>query len=52
MTMTRQRHFALTIGTGVITAITAITLFGAPPIPVGIGALIAIILLLRRAPEA
>jgi len=48
--MTRQRHIAVTVATGAIAVMTAILVFGAPPIPVAIGAIIAVAWLIRRGP--
>ena len=48
--LTRSRHTALTLGTGVIAALTAIFLIGAPPIPVATGVVLAVGWLIWRAP--
>jgi hypothetical protein len=48
----RSRHIALTIGAGVIAALTAVRIVGAPPIPAAVGIAIAVAWLIRRAPRA
>jgi hypothetical protein len=48
--LTRHRHIALTIGTGVMALLTAIFLVGAPPIPASAGVAIAVTWLIWRAP--
>ena len=48
--MTRERHIALTLGTGVLAAGAAIAVFGAPPIPVAVGVLITVVWLIKRGP--
>jgi|SwirhisoilCB1_FD_contig_31_2961296_length_742_multi_3_in_0_out_0_2 hypothetical protein len=48
--MTRQRHATLTVGTGLIAAMTTIFIFGAPPVPVAIGVLVTVAWLLWRGP--
>ena len=48
--MGRQRYIALTIGAGIIGAISAIFLVGAPPIPAVLGVTIAVAYLIWRAP--
>jgi hypothetical protein len=50
--LTRHRHIALTIGTGVIALVTAIFLVGVPPIPAVAGVAIAVTWLVWRAPAA
>ena len=50
--LTRHRHIALTLGTGVMAALTAIFLIGAPPIPVAAGVALAVGWLIWRAPAA
>ncbi len=48
--LTRSRHIALTVGTGVLGLLTAIFLVGAPPIPAVAGVVIAVGWLIWRAP--
>ena len=48
--MTRQRSAALTVGAAASAAIILIAFFKAPPLPVALGAAIAIFLVLRRKP--
>jgi hypothetical protein len=48
----RHRHIVLTLGTGVVTALTAIFFIGAPPIPVAVGAALSVGWLIWRAPAA
>ena len=50
ITLTRHRHIALTIGTGVIALVTAIFLIGAPPIPAVAGVGLTVTWLVWRAP--
>jgi hypothetical protein len=50
--LTRNRHIVLTIGTGVMAALTAIFLIGAPPIPSAVGVALAVGWLIWRAPAA
>ena len=50
MTMTKERHIVLTLGTGALAAAAAIALFGAPPIPVAAGVLITVLWLIKRGP--
>ena len=50
--LTRHRHIVLTLGTGVMAALTAIFLIGAPPIPVAVGVALAVGWLIWRAPAA
>jgi hypothetical protein len=48
--LARNRHIALTLGTGAMAALTAIFLIGAPPIPVAAGVVLAVGWLIWRAP--
>ena len=48
--MTKQRHIAVTLGTGSIAAVTAIWLLGAPPIPAALGITVVVLWLIRRGP--
>ena len=48
--MTRQRMTALTVGAAASAAIVMVAFFKAPPLPVALGAAIAIFLVLRRKP--
>jgi len=48
--MTKERHIAITLTTGVLAAGAAIAVFGAPPIPVAAGVLITVVWLIRRGP--
>jgi hypothetical protein len=48
----RHRHIVLTLGTGVVAALTAIFFIGAPPIPVAVGAALSVGWLIWRAPAA
>ena len=50
--LTRSRHIILTIGAGVIAALTAVRVVGAPPIPALVGIAIAVGWLIWRAPRA
>ena len=50
MTMTKERHIVLTLGTGALAAAAAIAVFGAPPIPVAAGVLITVLWLIKRGP--
>ncbi|MGH7933143.1 MAG: hypothetical protein ACREQN_08225 [Candidatus Binataceae bacterium] len=50
--LTRHRHLALTIGTGVTVLVTAIFLVGVPPIPAVAGVVLAVSWLLWRTPAA
>lgn len=50
--LTRHRYLALTLGTGVMAALTAIFLIGAPPIPAAVGIALAMGWLIWRAPAA
>ncbi len=49
--MNRQRTTALTVGAAASAAIIMIAFFKAPPLPVAVGAAIAIFFLLRRKPN-
>lgn len=48
--MTRERHIAITLTTGVLAAGAAIAVFGAPPIPVAADVLITVVWLTKRGP--
>jgi len=48
--LSRQRYMAVTIAAGVIGAVSAIFLVGAPPIPAALGIAIAVAWLIWRAP--
>ena len=48
--MTKERHIAITLGTGALAAGAAIAVFGAPPIPVAAGVLITVVWLIKRGP--
>jgi hypothetical protein len=50
--LTRSRYIALTIGAGVIAALTSLLVIGAPPIPATAGIAIAVAWLIWRAPRA
>jgi hypothetical protein len=50
--LTRNRHIALTIGTGAIALLTAIYLIGAPPLPAVAGVVLTVSWLIWRAPTA
>ena len=50
--LARSRYIALTIGAGVIAALTAVRVVGAPPIPAAAGIAIAVAWLIWRAPRA
>jgi len=50
--LSRSRYIALTIGAGVIAALTAVRVVGAPPIPAAVGITIAVAWLIWRAPRA
>jgi hypothetical protein len=47
----RQRYIALTIAAGLVAAISAIALVGAPPIPAAVGVAIAVAWSVWRAPS-
>ncbi len=46
----RQRYIAITIGAGIVAAISAVFLVGAPPIPALAGVVLAVGWLIYRAP--
>jgi len=48
----RNRHVALTLGTGALAALTAIFFIGAPPVPVAAGVVLAAGWLIWRGPTA
>jgi hypothetical protein len=50
--LTRNRHIILTLGTGVMAALTAVFFIGAPPIPVAVGVALSVGWLIWRAPAA
>ena len=51
MPLTRSRYMALTIGAGVMAALTAVLLVGAPPVPAALGVALAVAWLVWRAPR-
>ena len=48
----RQRYLVLTISAAVAAAVSAIFLVGAPPLPAGVGVVVAVGWLIWRAPAA